>query len=275
MSSSEGYILNALQTPPPIQPIYDSLQAGNTTREAIMEDTGIEEGTFDQAFQGLQLLRLVGREEHEYYPADLTWETGDHRLDIRMTALHNLAAECTPNDWGKQAVVLLSYQYLLKEDIQYFENDDEGLYTAIDDWYRQEKRYDPQSSQGSIHLNKPKFVNWSRLLDYLGLIYKTTGREHAVYPDEAIVRESIRLAADDDEYVEIRDYLHWLQRNLIQVELTRDGSVPAPFARVLFNLVRDDHIRLVERGDAGAVGLSRVPSRDGIDPAANTIKRIS
>lgn len=275
MSTSEGYILNALQTPTPMRPIYDSVDRGHTTKEAIIEDTGLAENIFDQAFQGLQLLRLIGRKEHEYYAADLEWETGDAKLDFQLSALYNLSQECTSEDWGKQAVVLLTYQYLLQKDVQYFENNDEGLYTNIDDWYRSEKGYDPQSSQGSITLNKPKFVNWSRLADYLGLIYKTNGREHAVHPDPRIVRESIRIAADGNEFIGIRSYVRWLQENLLQVELTGDGRIPAPFARVLYNLVRDGHIRLVERGDEGAVGLNRVPLRDGIDSEANTIEVLS
>jgi hypothetical protein len=253
-------------------PIYDSVTDGNKTREAIRCDTGLSEGIFDQAFQGLQLLRLIGRVDEEFYPADLQWSTGNLGLDFRMTALHNLAKECSPDDWGKQAVVLLSYQYLMENDIQYFENNDQNLYDGIDRWYRSEKGYDPQSSQGSITLNEPKFVNWSRLAAYLGLIYKANGRQHALYPDERIVMESIRLAADNDQYVDIMGYFNWLQDNLLQIELTNDGRVPGPMARVFYNLVRDNKIRLVERGDAGAVGLSRIPKREGIDTESNTIE---
>jgi hypothetical protein len=272
MSTSEGYILNALQTPEPMRPVYEAIDRGYSTKEDILEETGLSEGLFDQAWSGLQLLRLVGREDHEYYTADLVWDTGHRSRDFRMTALHNLAQECTPPDWGKQAAPLLIYQYLLEEDIQYFENNDEGLYTEIDDWYRSEKGYDPQSSQGSITLNEPKFVNWSRQAAFLGLIYKTNGREHALRPDPQLIEESIRLAADGNRYVGMRAYIDWLQDNLIQVSLTADGRIPTALARTLYNLVRDDRIRLVERGDAGAIGLSNTPSSEGIDTEANTIE---
>ena len=275
MSQSEAYILNALQTPRPMRPIYDSIVDGHTTSVEIREDTGLTEGSFDQALQGLQLLRLVGREDEAYYPARLAWSTGNEDLDFRLTALYNLTKECTPDDWGKQAVALLAYEYLLRNDIEYFENNDKNLYDSIDRWYRHEKGYDPQSSQGSITLNEPKFVHWSRLLAYLGLIYKTTGRQHAVYPDDRIILTSIQLAANGNDYVVIHDYFDWLGKNLIPIGLTSDGQVPTPLSRVLYNLVRDGAIGLVERGDAGTVGLRRTPTRRGIDTELNTIEVLS
>lgn len=277
MSSSEGYILNAIQNPRPLYPVYTSIQAGKTTKEAVKEDTALEENIVDEAFSGLQLLRMIGREEHEYYAVDVEWETGNSHRDFKLSLLHNLASECTPADWGKQAAALLNYQYLLQEDIQYFRNDDEALYSKIDSWHRDEQGYDPQSQQGSIHLNQPKFVNWSRLAVYLGLLHKARGREHTVYPTPRIILESIKLACDDRgamNEIEIPTYLDWLRKNLLQVERTPDGNIPAILSRVLYQLVREDYIKLRERGDTGAVGLDRTPPRDGIDAEANTIELV-
>jgi hypothetical protein len=89
-----------------------------------------------------------------------------------------------------------------------------------------------------------------------------------------MVYQSIRLAIEDEgaeDRVTIVDYVGWLRDNLLLVELTDDGNVPSPLARVLFNLVRDGRIRIVERGDVGAVGLNGVPRREGIDKEANSI----
>lgn len=271
MSTSEGYVLNTLQTPEPIRPLYDAIDRGITDEEDLLEETGFDKNRLDNARNGLRQLRMIGRDEYEDYTADLAFDTGDRDRDFQMTILHNLSQECTPPDWGKQAVVLLVYEYMLNKNVQYFENNDEALYNNIDDWYRQEREYDPQSGQGSITLNRPKFVNWSRLANFLGLVYKTNGREHAVRPDPDLIVNSIRLAADGDEYVGIREYFEWLRESLFQVRL-QNGAIPEPLARVLFNLVRDGEIELVERGDAGAVKLSNVPPRVGIDADANTIE---
>lgn len=269
---SEGYILNALQTPASMRPIYDAIDRGVANEDQLRSETGLSEKLFDQARAGLRLLRLVGRENGDYYTADFACDTGNRDLNFRLTALHNLAQECDPREWGKQSVVLLVYEYLLENNIQYLENNDRALYEDIDDWYRQEQGYDPQSSQGSITLNEPKFVNWSRQAAYLGLIYKTNGREHAVRPDPELITASIGLAADDDGYVGLAEYVEWLNNNLIRVSLTPSGRIPAPLARSLYNLVRDGWIRLVERGDAGVVGLQNTPGRAGIDAEANTIE---
>lgn len=272
---SEGYILNKLQTPTVLRPVYESVRSGNVTKEAIKEDTLLGDNLLSQGLTGLKLVRLLGRDEGMHYVIDPPWEIDDEELSFKMAVLHNLVKECTPNDWGKQAAVLLNYQYLLQEDVQYFENDDEVLYDEINRWHRREKNYVPQSQQGDIDLNKPKFVNWSRQVEYLGLVHKARGREHLVYPDPDIIYKSIELAveeAGEHGRIEISQYLRWLRDNLLQVGTTDDGAVPTALARVLYNLVRDRDIQLTEYGDSGAIDLNRTPRRDGIDTEANTIE---
>lgn len=269
MSSSERFILNALQTPEPMPVIYDAIERDHQTKEAIEDETGVGD-TFDQARQGLGLLRMVG-EEGNLQTSGFTWETGDRRIDFRLTALHNLNQECTGQDWGKQAAPQLIYQYLIEENIQYFKNNDEALYRKIENWYR-DRGYNPKSSQGPIDLNDVKFNHWCRLASFLGLITKANGRDHTVRPDPRLVLGSIHLAADGDRHIEISEYMSWLQTNLLQVTLTSGNEIPEPLARVIYELVRDGQIKLVERGDAGAAGLERVPSHPNIDKQPNTIE---
>lgn len=277
MSDSEGYILNAVQTPGPLMPVYRAIDRGNTTKEKIKLETGID-SNLDATLEGLRLLRLIGREDEEYYTEPFRWETSKSRLGFRLTALHNLVQECDADEWGKQAAALLNYRYLLDENHQFFENNDAGLFESIDIWY-EEIGYEPRSQQGKITHNEPKFGNWTRLMEYLGLVHKVSGREHTVYPDPKLVLKSVKLAADDAgqvidgmSTVEIESYLQWLRENLIYVESTPDGDIPAPLARVLFELIRDDHINAREYGDAGSVGFSGVPPYDGIDRDANTLR---
>lgn len=275
---SEGYILNTLQTPALLRPVYESVQNGSVTRAEIADETGLSEDKLQQAISGLQYVRLLGLTDGEYYVVDPQWAISDSSLAFRMAILGNLAQECSPGDLGKQAVVLLNYQYLLQHDVQYFENDDEVLFNGINQWHRDEKNYVPMSQQGEIDLNKRKFVNWTRIVEYLGLVHKAKNREHTVYPDPAIIDKSVSLAVSErgsGNRVGIAEYLGWLRENLLPVELTHDGELPAPLSRVLYNLVRDDRLRLVEYGDAGPVSLARTPTRDGIDTDANTIEVIA
>lgn len=269
---TEGYILNTVQTPSPLRTVYESIDRGNTTKESLAEDTNLPEDLRDQGVRGLLQLGLIGREEPDYYTVDFAWETGDRDRDFRMTALHNLAKDATPGEWGKQSVVLLNYQYLLQEDIQYFHATDKVLFEEIDEWEHRERKYTPHSQQGRIKLNEPKFVNWTRLADSLGLLRKATGREFVVYPDPEMIYHSLRIATAEDNHIPIQDYMDWLRENLILIELTSDREVPAPFARTLYNLVREDKIQLVEHGDAGVVKLDRTPRRAGIHRDANSIE---
>jgi len=272
---TEGYILNTVQTPEPLRTVYDSIDRGNTTEEEIINDTDLPDELRNQGLRGLQELGMIGRREPDYYTADFAWETGDRGLDFRMTALHNLAKEAIPGEWGKQSVVLLNYQYLLQEDIQHLHASDQVLYEAIDRWEHEQRDYRPQSQQGLITLNGPKFVNWTRLADFLGLIKKATGREYIVYPDPEMILTSLRIATGSDKRITIQDYIGWLQENLLLIELTGERDVPAPFARTLYNLVREEKIKLVEYGDAGVVGLDRSPRRAGMETDANSIEVIA
>ncbi len=289
MSSSEAYILNTVQTAGPLFPVYQAIDRGSMTTEAISKETGIDSG-LDEILSGLQLLRMIGREDGEYYTSEYRWDMGDPWLNFRLSALHNLSQETvdgntrneriTEDAWGKQSVALLNYAYLLKEDIQYFENDDNALYSDIDDWFR-EINYRPQSRAGVYDHNDPKFSNWSRLAHYLGLVHKVRGREHTVYPDQELIRASLELAVSDADLVVdgapavgMDEYLTWLRQNLLYVEATSGGSVPAILSRILFEFVREGEIELVEYGDAGSMGLDGVPSWEGIASEANTITLI-
>lgn len=277
MSETAPYILNAVQTPAPLRTVYRSIERGNTTEQDIAEDTSLDDDLLNQGITGLRAIGLIGRQEPNYYTVDLPWQTGDDRLDFQLGALHELAVDAQTDDWGKQSVVLLNYQYLLQEELQRFKSDDGTLFRTINRWHR-ERGYAPRSQQGEIDLNEPKFVNWSRLVTFLGLIHKASGRTHTVYPDPDIIAESVSLAIEDagsGRRVTIVDYIDWLRENLLLVQLSGDGNVPAPLSRILFTLVRDERIRIIESGDAAAVGLNGVPRRSGIDADANTLEVIA
>jgi hypothetical protein len=278
MNDSEAYILNAVQTPGPLYPVYKSVADGAETKTEITEDTGIKSG-LDELLQSLRLLRLVGEKEDSYYADEYVWDIGDDRLNFKLSALHNLAQEKNRDGWGKQAVVLLNYQYLLQHDIQRFDNNESSLYESIDEWLLNDRNYEPKSDKGRITHNDNKFANWTRLIHFLGLVHKVSGREHTVYPTADILNSSLILAAnesgltvDGSPAVGIEEYLNWLSENLLFVTTTSDGNVPKPLARALFELVESGAIEFVEYGDAGTVGLDSVPtSYDGVEKQANTI----
>lgn len=275
MSESEGYILNAVQTPTPLQTVYRSIKDGNTTKDAVQTDTDLPENLLSQGFSGLQQIGLIGREEPDFYTVDYPWDTGDEDLNFRLAVLHQLATDANPDNWGKQSVVLLNYQYLLEDNVQTFESNAESVYSRMNTFAR-EKGYEPRSKQGSIDMNEPKMTNWTRIAEFLGLVYKVSGRTHTTYPDENLIYESIKLAteAQGKERITIQSYEQWLNENLLLINMSPDG-IPAPFSRVLFRLVADERIRIVESGDAGAINLQHVPTRRGIDSEANSIEVIS
>lgn len=276
MSDSEAYILNAVQTPTALRTVYDAIERGYTTKEALRADTCLSGDLLDQGLTGLQIVGLIGRQEPNYYPVEFPWQTGDDDLDFRMAILHNVAADAISGDWGKQSVLLLNYQYLLDEDVQVFETKDRTVYEQMDE-LASERGYRPESKQGPITMNDVKSVNWARFATYLGLIHKANGRTHTTYPDEELIYQSVVLATGSEvgERITLEAYLEWLNDNLLLLSLTDDGNLPGPLSRVLYNLVADGRIRIVESGDAGTVRLLNVPTREGIDRDANSIEVVA
>lgn len=281
MTTSEPYIINRIQTPYALQVVYDAIATGHETTVQIETHTQLTESQVEESIDGLHLLGLIRRAQHTYEVVDPVRSTGGRALDFRLAAIHNLAEEANPDDWGKQAVVLLNYQYLIEEDRQEFENDEDALYKDIDSWILETTDYRPKADGEIYEHNDNKFQHWTRLAHFLGLVHKVSGREHTVYPDPDLVYESITWAAESASYgpdaeadISLPEYLAWSEANFIRTGYETGESVPAVLARTLQLLARDERIRLIEYGDAGYVPLDRVPTAAsrGIDAQANSIK---
>lgn len=281
MTTSEPYIINRIQTPYAMEVVYDAVDAGHETTDQIETNTQLTDSQVEESLDGLQLMGLIRRAEHSYEAVDLVRSTNDHSLNFRLTAINKLASEADPDNWGKQAVVLLNYQYLIEQDRQEFENNEDALYEDIDNWIVETTDYRPKGDGKIYSHNDNKFQHWTRLVHFLGLVHKVSGREHTVYPDPDIVHESIEWASESASYgpdaeadISLPEYLAWSEENFIRTGYSKGKPVPAVLARTLQLLARDERIRLVEYGDAGHVPLDRVPTgaSRGIDTQANSIK---
>lgn len=275
--TDDGYVINTIQNPQVLKPVYDSIDRENTTDDAIIEDTALGSSAVDEGVKGLQRLGLLDTKDEEYEVREYTWSTGRDMLDFQLTALENLAGSLTPPDWGKQAVFLLNYAYLIKEDDQRFMDDDSSLRRQMDQWERDTLDYYPMYRNSRIDLNKNKMENWGRLALYLGLLHKYDSREYIVSPTTAIIHQSIVRACTEEgrtvngePTIELPAYLDWLRSNLLYIpeEITR---VPAVMSRALYTLLQQKRIKLAELGDQGAVDFERMPTHNRRESAANTI----
>jgi hypothetical protein len=275
--TDDGYVINTIQNPQSLKPVYDAIDRGNTTDAAIQEETALGSSAVDEGVKGLQRLGLLDSKDEEYDVQGYTWSTGQDILDFQLTALENLAGSLTPPDWGKQAVFLLNYAYLIKEDNQRFKDNDASLRRQMDQWERDTLDYYPMYRNDRIDLNKNKMENWGRLALYLGLLHKYDSREYIVSPTPAIIYQSIKRACDEEgrrvdeaPTIELPAYLEWLRTNLIYLPEDVNG-VPAVLSRALYTLLQQDRIKLAELGDQGAVDFERIPAHDRRESAANTI----
>lgn len=275
--TDQGYIINTIQNPRSLKPVYGSIDRGNTTDEAIIDDTSLGAGAVDEGVKGLQRLGLLDSKGDEYDVRTYTWSTGSESLDFQLTALEHLAGALTPPDWGKQAVFFLNYTYLIKEDLQRFDDNDETLRRQMDQWERDTLDYYPMYRGDRIDLNENKIENWGRLAAYLGLLHPYDTHYYTVYPDPDIIYHSIKCAqadtgrtVDGDPAIELPTYLDWLRTNLLYISDDTAG-VPAILGRTLYLLMDQERIRLVELGDRGAVEFDRMPSHDRRERAANSI----
>ncbi len=280
---SEGYILNDLQNPGALQLVYDTIDKGATRDEDIKTETCLSEGAIEETVSGLRLLRLIKKSQGEYQAVDLTWETNQPHLDFQLSALENLAKEATPQDWGKQSVVPLTFEFFVAHDLQWFYEEDKRLVEAIDDWQADTKEYRPTYGDNNRYeFNTKKLGNWGRLAAYLGLIQKVQGKRYAITPNPDLFYAAIMRATDavgftdnDAPHVEIRPFIEWLNENLLCISLVEDTKVPPIISHVLQQLIQQERVQYVEATDTAAVPLAGVSqSLPGIEADANTLRVI-
>jgi hypothetical protein len=281
---TEGYILNAVQTATPLSVVYRSVQRGNGTVAEIEDDTCLSEKQISDALSGLRLVRLVEKVDR-YCAVDLpVSDRFDDRREFQLSILHNLALEACPasDDWGKQSAIIVNFEHLIESNTQFFNRTDQAVADDMDTFQR-ELNYHPDDGQGDRNdMNSDKLTNWTRTADLLGLVRQVQGTDYATAPDPWLLHSTMRLATeelsdpspDNSEHpcIEIQEYFEWMRENFLRISLTDDGEVPEVLARSFEFLSRSDAIRLVEAGDAGAVGLSNVPTPRTMDSAANSIE---
>jgi hypothetical protein len=280
---TEGYIINAVQTATPLAVVYRSLQRGHQTAATIREDTQLSENQVSNALTGLQLLRLVEQVDN-YQPVALSVETGDWGLDFRLSVLHNVAREARPaaDEWGKQSALLVNFEYLVEDNVQFFHREDSAVADQMDA-HQRELGYNPDDRQGDRNdMNPNKLTNWTRIANMLGLVRQAEGKQFTTYPNPRLLYATMRLATEDLDdpspgssthtRIEIRDYFEWMRENFLRIRLTDDGNVPEVLARLFEYLSDREEIRLVEAGDASAVDLVNTPHPPTMDPDANSIE---
>ena len=281
---TEGYILNAVQTATPLPIVYRSVERGNGTAAEIEADTRLSENQISNALSGLRLVRLIEKVDR-YRTVDVTVsDRFDDRRQFQLSVLHNLALEARPasDEWGKQSAIIVNFEHLVDSNTQLFNRTDQAVADDMDTFQR-ELNYHPDDGQGDRNdMNTDKLTNWTRTADLLGLVRQVQGTDYATAPDPWLLYATMRLATeelndpspDDSEHpcIEIQDYFRWMRENFLRISLTDDGKVPEILARSFEYLSRLDAIRLVEAGDAGAIGLSNVPTPRTMDPTANSIE---
>jgi hypothetical protein len=271
MSTSEKYVLNNVQNPKLLEIAYRSIRSGKQSKAELKDDTGLEEkddgsGTLSQSTDGLLTFGLIRKSEYEYSVESLAFETGNWKLDFKLTMLHNVAQEADESDWGKQSAVLLNYEYLLKNNVQYFKGTSNELISKIDRWH-QEIDYEPRNSRGERQkLNYEKFNHWRNQAEYLGLIHRTKGRasEYTIAPDPTLVLSSIKEACNDignGDGIKTVDYLKWVSSKFLRIPLTTEREFTEPIARTFYRLAKRGELEFVKHGDEEQIGLYGVPAK--------------
>lgn len=274
---SGAYALNEVQNPALLEVAYRAIQNGSKTESELKEALDIDDDTIELITKGLRVFDLGGKSDFEYTLKPLVFDAADFNLRFRLHILKSVASECSPQQWGLQSAVLLNLEYLLKEGINRFTQTDEGLIRKMDDWHV-DIGYEPQSQQGRMKLNKPKFSLWTNQAEYLGLIRGYTSGRRSVFIvrfDPKLIERTITLAVEDvgdSDGVGFAEYLDWLEDNCLRIPRTSEDTLPVPFARTLYNLVDGEKLKIIKRGDPSGFELPEVPSHDEILKTKNYLR---
>lgn len=292
MSSSEGYILNAVSDGRPMWGVWKAIHSGAEETTEIQTNTGLSSSQVQNALRGLTFFRLI--EERDGYDT-IPLEYGDtpDPANFALTSLSNIANECSvppgmataPADesgWGKQAVMSLTLEYFITHNRQYFDRKGNNeLATTIDKW-QQKLNFHPRGDSGSRNdLQGNKLDNWTRIMEFFGFVRLCNGTNYTVYIQPEVIQRLLTHAsaeipnegpAETAPEFDIRDCLDWISQNFFRVSLTDDSEIPSIFGQALVELSAQNRIRLVETTDADSVGLEGISQPQSMDKAANCIK---
>lgn len=292
MSSSEGYILNSVSQGGPLWAAWRAIDSGAGTKDEIVTATGLTSNQISNALRGLTYLRMIEQVD-EYDSMDLSYGRKADRLNFSMTALNNIARECsvpseigeepnTRSDWGKQAVLPLTLEYFISKNRQYFDRkNNQTLADNIDQWQRDQKFW-PEDGDGERNdMNGNKLDNWTRIVELFGLVRPADGTNYTVYLTPELVSRLLEEGAealaetsvlDSGTTVDIREWLAWVSENFFRVSLTQGNDIPEVLAQTLVELSERGQIRLVEATDADSVGLQGISKPQTMQGAANCIR---
>lgn len=292
MSSSEGYILNAVSQGAPMWGVWKAIKSGAGENNEIQASTGLTSNQVTNSLRGLTFLRLV--EDLEGYDVvELEYGDTPDRVNFALTAMSKIMNDCSappkmgvaPSDesaWIKQAVMPLTFEYFINDNRQYFDRKgNNDLASVIDEWH-QELHFHPRDDTGERNdLQGSKLDNWTRIMEFFGFVRPAKGTNYTVYIQPELIQRILARASvelpnegptDTAPELDIRDFLEWLSENLFRVSLTSDGEIPSIFAQSLVELSSRDSIRLVETTDADSVGLEDISRPRSMDKAANCVK---
>ncbi len=273
-SETAQLVINPVETPATIRPVYDAIQNDNTTDSEIIEHTGLEQYHVDQGVAALHAAGILKSHEEPFETQELSYPEVDEWSNFRLTLLEGFMRDYVSDDWGRQAIVHLHYDYLIRHQTNYI-SDDSDLWKDIRSW-EEERGYIPITDNDEPYqFNKKKWKHWTVLASYLGLLRKTQKGYYTVYIDPDLIRASLevyRAKVDRDSFA-FAEYWKWLQDTFVRVT-QQDGQVPAPLSQALHRLLRDGEIEFIKDGDAGAIKLGQVDGHR-IESQANTIKVVT
>lgn len=271
------YALNEVQNPRLLEIAYQAIEEGAKTEEDLKAAIAIDQDKIKLINSGFGVFNLGGKSDFEYQLTPLKFDASTFRNEMRLHILHSIASRARPNDWGLQSVVLLTIEYLLRNEVTRFAQIDTSLRTKIDNWHV-EIGYEPQSGNGRMKLNKTKFSLWTNQAEYLGLLYyfkEGNKGNYIVRFDPSLIFDTIQIAVEEHgegNGIGFGQYLDWLNDTFLRIPLSHEGAVPRPFARALYQLVTDGDLQIVKSGDPAAIGLPGIPAHKNIAPTSNRLK---
>lgn len=274
--------------------VWRAIRNGAADKDEIQTTTGISENQVSNALRGLTFLRLI-EDVEGYAVVDLEYGESTDRTNFALTALSNIASECSvppemgvapsgESEWGKQAVMPLTLEFFIAKNRQYFDRKgNNDLANRIDDWH-QDILFHPRDGNGDRNdLQGNKLDNWTQIMEFFGFVRPSQSTNYTVYIQPEVIYRIIIQAShelpneginDAEPEIDIRDLLEWVSENLFRVSLTADGEIPSIVAQSLIELSARDHIRLVETTDADSISLAGISRPRSMDKAANCIKLV-
>ncbi|MHA1756750.1 MAG: hypothetical protein ACTSVV_08275 [Promethearchaeota archaeon] len=268
--NDDPFLLNVFNQAYLMYYLYDIIRY-NKFKEIheIEEFTNIDKKIIKEVLKGLHFFELI-QKKNNFFLVKKELTDIIQEEEFKLLVLKNLRRKVgNPQNWKKNASLLLVIEYLIEKNIVFIKNNDRIFCRDLTEYCKK------RGYKHNIDINTNKLYNWCNIFHYLGFLRKITSSEFIFHINKDLFLMLINLYIREfnSEIVFLRDFLEWLNENYLLIPL-EGRKIPILISKIFYSLNSTNQIEFLKSGDRQLVEFSDIPTTLKLPQKINAIKII-